>query len=270
MSYKVLRPVRILQQPLLLNTDIPSYVMDFTLDDLQSSKQIWKQYASRKSMIDFLSHEYLLEKLEYFRVYRARGKTSSRRIPYTSVKNDIIRFAAGIRVQQRLLTQGLLNGSLPAQDWYQQTLFLTKTSLRAAFTIAEGGYHTFQASEQIERWLGMVLPVFSSFNNKAEQLKSGQRELNGRLLVEADALADSIVTTFENFRLNWAIQHGVRQGRRRIYGGETCHDSHDRKGCVELAARGYQPVWKIVPIGMAACYHRCRCYIEYRWESSNE
>lgn len=245
---------------------LSDYLLDITPDDVQESKKIWKNYAGRKSMVDFLGSEYALDNLQYYRVYMNKKKPGLRKIPYTTVKNDIIRYGYGVRKEHRILTQALINETIPAQDWYQQTLYLTKISLWATFTIAEGGYNRFREQERVDRWLLMALPVLTSFNLRVEQLRAGTRELNGRLLLDADILGDSTITTFENFRLNYAVNHGARKGKRVTSGGEICHDRHDRRGCIELAARGYEPIWKVVPIGQAACFHKCRCYIEYLWE----
>jgi hypothetical protein len=263
-----LRPRKLITDPLVVMStdDLRNYMLEIDSDGVRDAKQIWKGSAGRKNMVDFLGSDYTLDKLVYSETYLRGGNVRIRRLPYTSVKNDIIRFSSGVRVVQRGYTQGLINSTISAQDWYEQSLRTLKFTLWASFTIAEGGYNNFRSQEVVDRWIDIVSPVFYSFNSKAEDLKAGTRQVNGMLLNVADTLAESIVTTFEGFRLHWATRHGVPRARRRIHGGESCHDSGDRKGCVELAALGYQPTWKVVPIGMAACYHRCRCYLEYSYE----
>lgn len=268
MNFRILRPRKTLQQPITLFNDVrvlSNYLLEFSGDDIQQVKQLWKSNAARKSMVDFNEDEYKLQQLEYYRVYRSSGEQRKRLMPYLTVKNDVIRFAYNIRKKQRILTQGLINETAIAQDWYEQTLQLTKISLFAGFLIASGGMDIDNRTNLVDYWLGIVFPIFTAYNTKVEQMTAGTRELNGRLLLDADILAENIITSFENFRLNFAISQGARQGRRVPYGGDSCHDSGDRHGCIELAARGYEPIWKVVPIGMAACWHKCRCYIQYRW-----
>lgn len=269
MTDKFLRPRNLLNEPLSIysTNDLDEYMLNINSDGVREAKKIWKDHAGRKTMVDFLGSEYTLDRLVYSQTYLQKGKVRVRRVPYIAVKNDVIRFSTGVRTVQREYTQGLINRTMSAQDWYDQSLHTLKFTLWAGFTIAEGGYNYFKSQEVIDRWVQVVSPVFYSFNIKAEELKAGTRQVNGRLLNIADTLAESVITTFENFRLNWAIQHGVPRARRRIQGGENCHDSGDRKGCAELAARGYEPTWKVVPIGMAACYHKCRCYLEYSYET---
>lgn len=241
------------------------YLTEFTQDEIRLSREFWKDYASRKALVDG-TDDYSIEGLQYYQTTRRGRLRYRRRVPYTSIKMDVIRFANGVRKEQRKLAGKLVAGNITGQEWYDETLFLAKLTHYSAFIVEEGGLLLDQ-QERIDRWLIVVVPIFLSLNRVAVNLSTGRRELNGRLLLDGDMFSENIIGSFENWRLNWAIGHNVRQARRRLQPSESnCHDSNDRKGCIELALRGWMNTWAMVPIGMAACFHKCRCYLEYRDE----
>lgn len=267
MNYRVRKilgsPRRIVPSPIVVmdTARLASYVREFTADETQSTRQSWKQLASLKTLVDADS-SYTVEHLQYYHHLR----TGKRKMNYLTVKNDVIRYANAVKKQQRRITQNLIAESITGADWYEQTLALTKQSHRAVFMVAEDPRADFLQQGIIDRWIVNTIPIFLTLNRVAVELGEGRRELNGRLLLVSDALAENAIGSFENYRLSYALSHGVRRGRRRLQGGESCHDSGDRKGCVELASKGYQPIWAVTPIGQAACYHKCRCILEYRDE----
>lgn len=257
------RSRKVLPQPVAVmsSIDIGNYLTTVTRDEEQLARQYWAKYASKK-LLASTDSPYMVKRLQYYQIVGNGEKGYFRRIPYTSVKTDVIRFANGVRNEHRELTQSLILNQISGQDWYQRVMFLAKLTHLSAFIVEEGMFD-FEDMDRVDRWLVTVAPVFISITNLASQLSAGQRELSGRLLLASDSFADHVVESFENLRLNWALGNGIRKARRIPMGTEACHDTHERKGCVELAAKGYQPIWAMTPIGGAACYHKCRCIIDY-------
>lgn len=266
MSDNTFRERKVLSDPIRVMDarETTQYLDRVTTEEVHDSKELWKQFASRKAMANFLGSPYTLDRLQYYQTVKGVNRNIARKIPYESIKLDVIRFSKGIRMLQRALAQQLIKGKLTGQEWYDSTKHLTKVSLKAAYMVEEGGYDEFLTQERVERWLIGATFAFVSLNSVAEKLVSGDRELNGRLLLDADNLADNVYTTFENWRLAWAINNGLGECRRVLGHSESCHNEGDRPGCVELADKGFIPIWKVIPIGAAACYAKCHCILEYR------
>jgi len=187
-----------------------------------------------------------------------------RRIIDTGViKKDINRFAQGVTLELREITNRFINGQINGQEWYDESARVMKLSYRAAVDIARGDNGEMDDNDN-EEWLALALLLLLLLNRTAEALEKGTLVLDGRLMNIAGLRGGGVRSIFENFRNVVARQTGYTEARRVLGVAEHCERSADRPGCVELAARGWVPIWTMVPLGGATCRDNCKCTVQYR------
>lgn len=249
------------------SASVRSYFQDWGEEELLQERRFWQSNASRKDLIDFdtrrtkIRYRYDPRNMTYTR--QLQGQRRSRRVPYHSIKLDVNRFANNICMSQRQIAQLLISEQISAQEWYNGTVRTMKYSFRAVADIARG--RTSQMSIAEEREFNRIAEEeISRFNLYAEQVAGGRVPLDGRILNAVCSLGKRLNRIFENWRLFQARQQGFVQARRRLTVAEHCRDTEHRHGCVELARRGWRPIWDITPIGGATCWDGCLCEMEYR------
>lgn len=186
-----------------------------------------------------------------------------RSLPQSSIKLDVNRFALGVQTDLRNLTNQLLAGQIPAQAWYDESARLLKLSYRASVDVARGR-NDGMTNEEKEKHIALVLLLLLLLNRAAEDINAGIFPMDGRLVAYIGSLGAANNGLYENWRLGQAINLGYREGRRLLSPADHCRDSHDRPGCVELAALGWVPIHQVVRLGDATCRQNCRCVIQYR------
>ena len=244
-----------------------SYFNDWGEEELLQERRFWQSNSSRRDLIDFgsrrtkIRYSYDANTMTYYR--QLQGQRRQRRVPYHSIKLDVNRFANNICSDQREIAQLLISEQISAQEWYDGTTRLMKYSFRAAVDIARGS--TGQMSIAEEREFNRIAEEeVSRFNLYAGQVAGGRVPVDGRILNAVCSLGKRLNRIFENWRLFQARQQGFVQARRRLTVAEHCRDTEHRRGCVELARRGWRPIWDITPIGGATCWDGCLCEMEYR------
>lgn len=199
------------------------------------------------------------EDLTYF----ARVGDQLKAVSTELIKRDVNRFAHGMQVQLRGLTNQMLAGQLPAQQWYDESARLLKLSYRATADVA-GGSGEDMNREDRQRWLELALLLLLLLNRAADDLNVGVVPRDGRLTSYIGSLGAANNELYENWRLGQALDRGYREARRVLTDADHCRDSKGRPGCVELAALGWQPIEKVVRIGGATCRRHCKCLMEFR------
>ena len=195
--------------------------------------------------------------------YRQRPDGQNVPIPDRSVKMDVERFVAQLRLQQRELTQKLINGTITPQEWYDQTTRLTKLSYRAVTDIARGTGNEMTPEEK-SHWLEIMLLLLLLFNSFVDKIEAGIIPLDGNLLTAAGTLANGLNSMYQNWHLWDAKLIGRQEARRMLSPADHCHTSDTRPGCVELSELGWVDIDAVVPIGDAVCYDNCHCLLEFR------
>ncbi len=112
----------------------------------------------------------------------------------------------------------------------------------------------------------------------AEQIEKEQIPLDGNFIRRAMGYVERGRTTFHRFERDLMKERGFDEaGRLRVPGDscETAEGKGDRQGCVELGGLSlgtikYVPIDDVVLIGMAVCFHNCRCRIFYRNSGTGE
>jgi hypothetical protein len=158
------------------------------------------------------------------------------------------------------------NGDISIQQWQAGMREIAKVEIREAMILVKGGtefvtpadwgYVGSQVKKQYEYLDKFTADIY------ANPLKWSTGQLNARAKLYGQvgygALEDDIKREKE--------KSGFTE-ERRVLGPvktEHCHDTDNRPGCVELAAKGWQPIGSLPKIGEASCWQNCRCKFEYR------
>lgn len=261
-------PQTFLSEPLdvMGSTEMRQYYTDFGDEEQLQVRRFWQNYANRRELIDFgtrrtqVRYSYNPSTLTY---YRQLGNGRRQRVPYHSIKLDVMRFAQNICEAQREFTRLLINERIDAQEWYDGTTRIMKYTFRAVMDVAIGNSQSMTDVQQRE-FLRIIEEETTKFNMYARQVASGDVAVDGRLLNAVCSLGRRLNRIFENLRLWQAQQVGYTQARRRLNPAEHCRNSEHRWGCVELARRGWRPIHDITPIGEATCWDGCVCEMEFR------
>jgi len=241
---------------------LTSYLSSFNTEEERAMQNLWQTYAARKELAGGGGRiRYRMgADMQYYRTIGSKETV----VPYNSIKTDMIRFAKGVQVEQRSISSNLIRGNISGQQWYDETVRTAKLSYGAAFQTTRLNNSEPMDDDERRRWLETIIIILLLLNNTAEMISQKQRPLDGTFLLNADGLSNSLIGSPENWRTQVALRQGFTQGRRRLGFAEHCHTEGDRTGCVELADRGWVPLYTVVRIGMASCYWNCKCIIQYR------
>ena len=86
----------------------------------------------------------------------------------------------------------------------------------------------------------------------------------GRAVQRLGLMSRTVRGVFHEAERALKSETGFDQCKRVLSPGESCEDSADRDGCVELAAEGWIDIDDMTPIGDATCLANCRCDVIYR------
>jgi hypothetical protein len=259
---------------------LEKFINDVSMEEDRQARDLWKQYAARKELIDFEGNQnpppvrsgarrvygYNADTQTYFEVMRDR---SQRVIPRDAIKLDVNRFALAIQTKQRALMADMLNGKISPQEWYNESTRLMKISYRATVIVARGNNQPMTDDER-NRWLLLLLLLFLWLNQLADAISDGDLPLNGRLPIYAGLRGAALRSLFENWKLEQAKIDGYQEARRVLGIAEHCHqefepgDPRYKPGCVEEAAKGWVPIAQVLKIGLASCKNNCKCHLEFR------
>jgi hypothetical protein len=157
-----------------------------------------------------------------------------------------------------LLSQRVQSGEITMSEWAAQ-MRADLTAMHLAMTaVAFGG------DEQVDEdgWSyasQVILTQQGYFNNfHADYVFSG-KEIDDSAVARTAMYAAAGYLTFENAVALRESKAGMTLYRRNTAGGEVCPE------CVDYAARGWQPIGTLPPIGTSSrCMVRCRCWFSYR------
>jgi len=161
------------------------------------------------------------------------------------------------------LTRRMVDGSLSLPEWQLAMEKEIKLVTRQAAVIARGGLNQMSPAD----WgrVGAETKRQYQFLRKfANEVASGKQPLNGRAVVRAGLYGESGRGAYQETKRSAAKRKGFTEERRVLGFAEHCESSGGLDGCVELAAKGWQPIGKLPRIGESPCRTHCHCNFEYR------
>lgn len=155
------------------------------------------------------------------------------------------------------ITQSLLDGNIGIPEWQLSMEREIKAIHTAAGATARGGWA--QMSQSDWGFVGsQVKKQYQYLDKFAQDIASGKQPMNGRLMVRAKLYAQSGRGTHEEMRRRMERNKGKREERRLLAPAEHCTD------CVTEAAKGWQPIGTLRPIGASLCRTNCHCRFDFR------
>jgi hypothetical protein len=156
----------------------------------------------------------------------------------------------------------LQGGVLNLAEWQAGMMLEIKTLHTASAAAAKGGWAQMSASD----WGYMGSEIKKQYEYLADfaaEIFSGY-PLDGRFFQRLDLYGRAARTSASQIfrRLN---EFAGKTEERRVLGiADHCNSSAGREGCLELAAKGWQPIGTLAKIGDATCHQNCRCSFEYK------
>lgn len=243
------------------------YLADVT--DLDDTLLLWDRKSGYPGMLEavvrpmsqFQSNPW--ESVFDNRVGRYRYIRSGRFVSDANVRAGVLRVSAAQEQVMGSLTQSLIDGEITQRQWYLQMRKAMKDQYRAEWIASIGGQTNYTRSE-VSKFGWAIRDQYRWLDNFFVQLQTGEQALNGFAVRRARMYARAGNGIYQNNLLRIAIEHGMTKGRRILGENDNhCHDSGDRPGCIELAKRGWVPIWELTLIGSAACLSNDLCSFEF-------
>ena len=132
-----------------------------------------------------------------------------------------------------------------------------RTTHAATAAAAKGGWDRMSKSDW--GWVGsQVKKQYQYLDKFIRDVESGKMKLNGMVNVRAKMYAYAGRGTYEEMRGRMMKVRGKKEERRVLGVAEHCN------GCIAEAARGWQPIGTLAPIGSQECRTHCQCHKIYR------
>lgn len=168
------------------------------------------------------------------------------------------------------INRRLKSGEITVAEWESETrnrlalLYLAALLLRSggAANTSPADYLLMQSALQTQyEYLGAFA---------ADVSKDPATWLTGRLDARMNLYNNSSYAAFENFNHSFMASAGFTEERRVLGYADHCKSGKaGTPGCIELAAKGWQPIGTLPKIGEATCNQNCKCHFEYRRKSKD-
>jgi hypothetical protein len=180
----------------------------------------------------------------------------------TTVTKQLELVIEGVQNDAVALALDLQDGSISVQEWYNAFTEQVKVMHGIGASLAKGGWAQMESSDW--KLTKEITKTQLEFLNKfAEGVDSGDVKLDGNFLRRVDQYVAASRGTGEEIRRKEMFRKATHE--RRVLGvADHCTtDKTGLRGCVELAALGWQPVGTLPPIGGAPCRNNCHCHFEW-------
>lgn len=160
--------------------------------------------------------------------------------------------------KRRMVSAGeqLRAGSISLEDWFVATRRLVKQVHLYSAAAAKGGWAQLSQADY-GRVGAIVRDQYEFLLRFAEQIAT-QTPLDGRFLARVKLYADAGRATFHRTEREEMAVRQFTEERSMLHPADHCG------GCVAEAAKDWQPIGSITPIGERECKGNCRCTMEYR------
>ncbi|KKM97692.1 hypothetical protein LCGC14_1165520 [marine sediment metagenome] len=163
----------------------------------------------------------------------------------------------------RAVSQQLRDGNIGLAEWQLEMMQQIKTTHLAGGAMQRGGWQQMTQAD-FGRVGQIVRNEYGFLRNFAEQIAIGEQKLDGTLVRRASLYGQQGRPTYLTFWDSTAAQRGFDQERSILNPAEHCAE------CVSEAAKGFQPIGQMIPIGRRICRSNDRCDKEFRNSQTGE
>lgn len=163
----------------------------------------------------------------------------------------------------RALSQQLRDGDISLADWQIQMMSQIKTTHLAGAAMQRGGWQ--QMTQADFGRVGRIVRTEYDFLRKfANQVASGKQKLDGSFTRRAALYGQQGRPTYVTFWDSTASQRGFDEERSILQPAEHCSE------CISEAAKDFQPLGQMIPIGRRICRANDKCLKEFRNSQTGE
>jgi hypothetical protein len=191
--------------------------------------------------------------------------TTGRFIAFDVIKSELEAVVSASQANIVRISEQLIAGDITLPQWQLLMEKEIKIGNVASAALAKGGWA--QMTQADWGYVGSnIKKQYQYLRNFAQEIASGKCPLNGRLITRARLYGAEDRAMFEEMRRRYMrLNKGATEERRVLLpGAEHCEPHESTPGCTELAAKGWQPVGTLPPIGAATCRTFCRCVFEFK------
>lgn len=185
-----------------------------------------------------------------------------------TIRQELDRVLDSITDQMVSLSQQFRSGAIDGRQFQVSSMDLIKRTHLAAAALEKGGWNQLTQSD-FGRVGQIVRQEYGYFNNLIRQIESGEQRLDGTLDSRMRLYGQAGRGTYHKFERESRAVQGYDEERSILHGRDHCSTS-TRPGCVEEAAKGWQPIGTIAPIGSRTCLSNCRCSMSYKNSRTGE
>lgn len=191
---------------------------------------------------------------------RYRDAASGRFVPRQAVRQAldgaIDKSALGIRS----LSEQLRAGTISLPDWQRAMVAEVKSAHLAAAALAKGGWNQMAPADWL-RAASRLKAEYAYLARFGEQVASGKQRLDGTLTRRATMYVESARMAYHAEEQREQRNRGAVEERSVLNPADHCTGPGS---CVEEAAKGWQPLGEMLPIGRRLCRSKCKCGVIYR------
>lgn len=159
--------------------------------------------------------------------------------------------------EMQALAEGLRNGSVSLGEWQTRMAREVKNVHLASGALAKGGWAQLSPAD-LGRIGQKVRTQYEFLRGFAAQVANGEQRLDGTLGRRVELYAEAGRGTYHAVEQREMQARGRTEERSLLGAADHCEE------CVEQAARSWQPLGEMVPIGARVCKARCACSVDYR------
>jgi len=239
------------------------YLTNHTITDDELMRELWDTASGLPGLLyarGLSSSPRRLRRSERDFMYDSRNEryirfSSGRAVSEREIRSAVAKVSREASNRVREETKQMMAGSILFAVWYGKMRSILKALYRAVWVVTLGGKMFETDAERNAFYLWMIL-YFDKLDSLKIGIETGAIEFNGHIRTKAQGLARSANNAYQNAKLDIGRRRGHTEARRVLGENENhCHDSEEKRGCIELAEMGWMPIGKITKIGDATC--RC-------------
>lgn len=169
----------------------------------------------------------------------------------------------GIADEMADLSKQLQNEEITRSQWQSEMMNRIKSTHLIAAASFKGGWDNLTQSDY-GRVGGLIAREYKFLRNAVQEIESGKQPINGTLVRRSRLYGQQGRPTHYRFAQADYIRRGFDEERSILNVADHCEI------CVSEAAKGWQPMGQMIPIGSRLCLSNDRCSVEYRNSATGE
>ena len=189
-------------------------------------------------------------------------------VSQTTIRTELDKALDNVTDRLVSLSGQFRSGAIDGRTWQIESMSLIKQAHLIGGAMEKGGWANMTSSD-FGRIGQIVRQEYAWFNNLVGQLESGQQRLDGTLDSRMRLYGQAGRGTYHKFEREDRFTQGYDEERRILHGRDNCKASK-RPGCLDEAAKGWQVIGQMTPVGSCTCLSNCRCSVSYRNSKTGE